>query len=262
MNIAGKKIIVTGAASGIGRELVESLSEFDCEIAAVDRNQPLLAEVCAGINKKTARISPYLCELSDPDQIDRLFSDVIENFGQIDLLIANAGFPYYEVLGDPDWAHIARIFEVNLFSPIYAAEKMKKLYPKGGYKLVFTVSGMAKIGLPGYALYSASKAALDRFADAYRFELKHQADLMLVYPIATETNFFEEASKKTAPVPWPSQSAGVVVRAILTGIRAERKNVFPSRLFWFVYRLGAVFPWLYRVEQLIELRRLRKWLAE
>jgi len=262
MIIAGKKIIVTGAASGIGRRLVENLAEINCDVAAVDHNQPGLNEVCAAINGKTARVKPYLCELSDPAQVDQLFAQVLQDFGRVDLLIANAGFPYYEVLGEPDWGHISRIFEVNVFSPIYAAKKMKALYPEGGYKIVFTVSGMAKIGLPGYALYSATKAAVDRFADAYRYELQNPTDLMLVYPIATQTHFFEEAAEKTAPVPWPCQTTEVVAAAILAGIRADRKTVFPSKLFWLVWRLGAVFPWLYHLEQYIELRRLRKWLTE
>jgi short-subunit dehydrogenase len=262
MNIAGKKIIVTGAASGIGRELVVKLAEIDCEVAAVDRNLPLLLEVCAELREKQARVQPFECELSDPAQVDQLFKQVLQDFGAVDILIANAGFPYYEIIAEPDWGHIARIFEVNVFSPIYAAEKMKALYPNGGYKIAFTVSAMAKFGLPGYALYGASKAALDRFAEVYRFELPDQSSLMLTYPIATLTGFFDEASEKTAPVPWPSQSSELVATAILAGIRADRKTVFPSKLFWLVWRLGAVIPGLYRLEQQIELVRLRKWLAE
>jgi short-subunit dehydrogenase len=151
---------------------------------------------------------------------------------------------------------------VNVFSPIYAALKMKELYPDGGYKVVMTASGMAKIGIPGYALYSGSKAALDRFADTYRYELGDPTSLMLVYPIATRTRFFKEASKKTAPVPWPSQTPEVVARVVLLGIAQDREAVFPSKLFWLVWKLGGVFPWLYRLEQWIELRRLRAWLAD
>lgn len=262
MNIEGKAVVVTGAASGIGKAVVQRLAEIDCTVLAVDRNQDGLNAVCESLSGKSAKIQPYGCDLSDSAQVDGLFDHALQEMGQIDLFIANAGFPYYEVLGEADWGHIERIFQVNVYSPIYAAIKMKELYPHGGYKMVITASGMAKIGLPGYALYSASKAALDRFADAYRFELDDPGSLMLVYPIATLTRFFEEASEKTAPVPWPSQKPEVVAQAILVGVAQDRKAVFPSRLFWLVWRLGAVFPGLYRLEQWLEMRRLRKWLGD
>ena len=147
-----------------------------------------------------------------------------------------------------------------MYSPIYAAWKMKALHLDGEYKVVITASGMAKIGLPGYALYSATKAAVDRFADAYRYELAEPERLMLVYPIATRTHFFNEAAEKAAPIPWPSQTPEVVAKAILAGIRHDKRVVFPSKLFWWVWMLGAVFPWIYRLEQRIELRRLRAWI--
>jgi short-subunit dehydrogenase len=261
MNIEGKTVVVTGAASGIGRAIVEQLAAVDCVVLAVDRNIDGLSDVLEGVRGKTARIQPYGCDLSDSAQVDSLFDHAIQEMGQIDLFIANAGFPYYEVLGKPDWGHIERIFQVNVFSPIYAALKMKEIYPEGGYKMVMTASGMAKIGIPGYALYSSSKAAIDRFADAYRFELDNPNSLMLVYPIATRTQFFKEASEKTAPVPWPSQSPELVAQAVLHGIAQDRQAVFPSNLFWVVWKLGAFFPWLYRLEQWIELRRLRSWLG-
>jgi short-subunit dehydrogenase len=262
MNIEGKAVVVTGAASGIGRAIVELLAEIDCKVLAVDHNHEGLNQVCESLSGKTAKIRSYGCDLSDPAQVDALFEHALQEMGRIDLFIANAGFPYYEVLGEPDWGHIERIFQVNVYSPIYAAIKMKELYPQGGYKMVMTASGMAKIGLPGYALYSASKAALDRFGDAYRYELDGPNSLMLVYPIATLTRFFEEASEKTAPVPWPSQKPEVVAKTVLLGIAQDRQAVFPSKLFWLVLKLGAVFPWLYRLEQWLEMRRLRTWLEE
>lgn len=262
MEIKGKRIVVTGAASGIGRSLVEMLSGTACQVVAADINQDRLTALHAQLSDKAASVLPFVGDLADPVQVEALFAQALELMGGIDIFIANAGFPYYEVVGEPDWGHIERIFRANVYSPIYAAVKMKDLYPSGGYKFVMTASGMAKIGIPGYALYSASKAAIDRFADAYRFELSDAASLMLVYPIATRTRFFEAASEKTAPLPWPSQPPEVVAKAILNGILRDRKVVIPSKLFWWILKLGRVFPGLYRLEQRIELRRLHAWLDE
>jgi len=171
--------------------------------------------------------------------------------GGVDLFIANAGFAYYEKLEQPDWQHIQRIFEVNVFSPIYALQKMRALNPNQSFKVVVTASAMSHLGVPGYALYSATKASLHRFAETYRFELEDPRSLALVYPIATRTAFFG-----SSPRAWPSQSAEQVARAMIRGIQRDQLEIYPSAVF----RLFMYLPFLHRLEQTIEARRLRKWL--
>ncbi len=83
-----------------------------------------------------------------------------------------------------------------------ASEKMKELNYSREHMVVLTASAMSKLSMPGYALYSSTKAALDSFTDAYRFEEAVGQKLLLVYPVSTATNFFDHAGIKV-PVPWP-----------------------------------------------------------
>jgi len=197
--------------------------------------------------------------IGQPDQVEAMFAYALEQMRGIDLFIANAGFPYYEKLAGADWGHIEKIFQVNVFSPIYAAQKMAQLNAGRPYRVVITASAMGLLGVPGYALYSATKAALDRFAECYRYELSDPAALTLVYPIGTRTHFFQAAAEQSAPLTWPTQSVEQVADAILTGIQADRRNIHPSLLFRIFILLDRALPFLRRIEQWIELKRFQRW---
>ena len=260
MEIKNKRIVVTGAASGIGKELVTNLSHYDCHILAVDRNSDGLSLSLEKIQKSRATISSYTCDIGYQHQIDDLFEHAIQALGEIDIFIANAGFAYYEQLSNEDWERIDQIFKVNVHSPIYTAIKMNLLHPDSAYKVVVTASAIGKLGLPGSALYGATKSAIDRFAEAYRFELSDPSSLALVYPIATRTQFFQEASQHEAPTPWPSQTPRQVAKAIIRGIEKDRKSIYPSLVYQIFFALGRIIPPLYRLEQWIEMQRFKKWI--
>jgi short-subunit dehydrogenase len=262
MEIQNKKIVVTGAASGIGKALVSRLCEFDCEILAVDRNENDLMTTIQNLKYSLAKVSPYVCDLAVPENLDELFNHAIQALQGIDIFIANAGYAYYEQILQEDWQHIDQIFKVNVFSPLYSAIKMKNLFKENQYKVVITASAIGKLGLPGYALYGATKAAIDRFAEAYRFELDDPKKLALVYPIATRTNFFKEASTHKAPTPWPSQTPDQVAKTIIRGIERDQKSIFPSLTYKIFLALGKLIPSLFHLEQEIELKRFKAWIEE
>lgn len=119
MKIDGKNIVLTGAASGIGRALLGLIAQFPARIIAADKDAMRLD----GFPYRSAEIFPYACDLGQPQATDALFDEAACRFGGVDLFIANAGFAYYEKIEAADWAHIEQIYRVNVFSPLYALEK-------------------------------------------------------------------------------------------------------------------------------------------
>ncbi len=260
MQIEGSRVVLTGAAWGIGRALLAELAAYPARIVAVDVDDAGLERAIAALPAPRAEILPLVLDLTRPQAVDTLFERACAWMGGVDLFIANAGFAYYGLLGAPDWERIERLYALNVLTPIYTVQKMAALNRGRPYKVVITASTMGLLALPGYALYSGSKAALHRFAEAYRFELDDPRRLMLVYPIATRTRFFEAAAERSAPVPWPAQSPDRVARAVLRGIRRDRQAVHPSLLARLVLLLDRFLP-VRRLEQHIEARRLARWLA-
>ena len=268
MKIDHKTIVLTGAASGIGRELLFLLAEHSATIMAVDIDEETLQRTCAEIERSyqarekpcPAHITPYPCDLSGQANVDRLFKTAVKMMKGIDIFIANAGFAYYEKINKPDWRHLEHIYRVNVLNPLYSIGKMQALNGEKPYKVILTASAMAHISVPGYAIYSSTKAALHRFADGYRWQLKDPRKLMLVYPISTHTEFFHTAGKNV-PIPWPCQQPRSVAQAILRGIRRDARKVYPSTLFQVVMLLDRFLPMHWLVQK-IDQRRMEKWLKE
>lgn len=237
MRIKGKNIVITGAGSGIGQAILHEVLQYeDVQVVAADLTGDNLA-----VNDE--RVAFFIGDLSFKDKIDELIDYALEKMGGIDIFFANAGFAYYEKIDNPDYLHIENIFRVNVFAPIYIAEKMEAINKGREYKVVVTASAMAKLPLPGYALYSSTKAAVDSFFNAYAYERENEKSICVVYPIATRTNFFARAGKDI-PVPFPVQKADTVARKIVKGVEKDRREIYPSVLFRFIYILDRYIPFI------------------
>ena len=254
MRIDNKNIILTGAASGIGKALLSQLLDFEgIKVIVVDLNT---------IENTSDKIIPFTCDLSQQSEVDRLFEFAIAQFQTIDIFMANAGFAYYEIIAQPDWQRIEKIFQLNVFSPIYTFQKMKALNAGREYFVLMTSSAMAKVAIPGYALYGATKAALDRFEDAYRFENNDLGHLSLVYPIATKTNFFHRStgfSRRDVPVPFPAHTPEEVARTMIKGILRNETHIYPSKLFRFSRFFQKLFEVVSFPYQYFYAQKLKKW---
>ena len=254
MKLENKRILITGASTGIGKALLEELKKYDVKIVAGDLNPELIEDI-------PGRVISMKCDVSKPENIDLLFSFAMNEMEGIDICIANAGFAYYELIDKEDWTHIENIYRVNVFAPFYCIEKMQQLNEGREYCVAVTASAMAKLALPGYALYSSTKAAIDSFAHAYRFEKDKNALISIVYPIATKTEFFKTAGENT-PVPFPSQTAEHVARSILRGIRKNKKSIYPSKIFYTLMILNRLFPFILYIYAKVEQKKMNRYLKK
>ncbi len=241
-----KKILLTGASSGIGKALLHELFQEGHHIVASSRT-------IEGKIQEKDHLWTKNADVSRPEQIDDLFQFAQEKLGHIDIYIGNAGYSYYEKIENPDWQKIQSIFETNVYSVIYGAEKMKALNNDRPFQVICTASAMSYFSLPGYALYCSTKAALRGFADSYRYELGPGQYFQMVYPIATRTDFFKH--EKEAPMPWPSQSPEKVAKKIVKGIKNKKNHIYPSFLFWI---MKHIIPVSFKVYAKIEYRKLKK----
>lgn len=251
MDLNGKKIILTGASSGIGAAILKELLNYNVNILVGDLDPDAVetGDKCTAIS----------CDVSEPKNIDKLFKEAEKKLGGVDLFIANAGFAYYEKIEKSNWDHIEKIYRVNFMAPVYVAQKMKEINGEREHRTVITASAMAKQAMPGYALYSSTKAALDSFAKAYRMELPDTKSLTLVYPIATKTEFFKVAAGDSTPVPWPAQTSDEVAKAVVKGIKRNKESIFPSFLFRTMMVIDRFLPILFYVYMKIEAAKLKKW---
>ncbi len=233
MKLKDKKVVITGASSGIGLEVLKLLLNENAYVLAVSRTMsknPIEHE----------RLIKVDLDLSLEDSPYQLLELAYKKLGDIDILISNAGFTYYERLKVYDYKHVMDIFNLNLFQTIKLVTKLKAIKKDKPFQFVTTLSAVSFVSLPGYALYSSTKAGLKGFIDGYRFEMEKNQILQAVYPVATETNFFDRANQTHKP--WPVQTPLHVAKKIIKGIKKKKKHIHPSLIF----RLGFMFaPWFF-----------------
>lgn len=242
MSFQHQHIVITGAASGIGKAIVIELAQYSCHVLAIDKDENGLIKLALELESSNMQFQMLTSDLANPDEIHSLVPMALKKLGHIDLFFANAGIALYGSFGSQSFSARQSQLMVNLVAPIEGLYQMIQLSNGHPFSYVITASAMAKIGMPNYAMYAASKSALDRFAECFRFEQNPGCHLMLVYPIATKTDFFTGQDQDN--IPWPSQSAQTVAQSILKGVSQKKTSVYPSFLFKCMVSLQRINKWL------------------
>ena len=254
--ITNKNIVLTGADSGIGLEVLKLLaSEKNNKILAVDKN-------CKNMDKISGNIITYQCDVSSAEGVDSIFQKAEEELGFIDIFYANAGYPYYEIIDYVDWDRTKRMFETNVFSPIYTYEKYKQYLDGREGHLAITVSAIGKMAMPGFTTYSATKFAMEGFQQGIRFEKPENMKLTCLYPIATDTGFFAAANEVEFERPFPVQSPKVVAKKMVAALEKGKKSVNPSFLFTLSGVLFGICPPIKSVYLGLEKGKFKRFLKK
>jgi len=257
--ITNKKIVLTGANSGIGLEVLKLLVKGNNKIFAVDMYTDKMEQF------DKSKVIVYKCDVSTKENVDKLFEDAISALGGIDIFYANAGYPYYERMNYVDWQRVEDMFNTNVFSPIYSTQKYAEyLNGKEGH-MAITVSAIGKMAMPGFTIYSASKFAMQGFQEGYRREIPSNMKLTCLYPIATNTGFFKRAAEGSGKViadnmrPFPVQQPSHVAKCMVKGLEKGKKTVNPSKLFSLALILFAICPPIKYVYWALEKKKLVKF---
>ena len=257
--INNKTIVLTGASSGIGFEVLRLLVKGSGnKILAVSRHaQELLGSFAENV-------IPFNMDISTKEGVDAVFEKANEVFEgrKIDIFYANAGFPYYEEFNYEDWDRVKVMFDTNTLSPIYTyAKYLHHLDGRDGI-LAITVSAIGQMAMPGYAIYSASKFGLQGFQQAIRLEAPKNMQITCLYPVATDTNFFRVANPVPFEKPFPVQQPDVVARKMVAGIESGKKFVSPNPLFAVSKVLMGVCPPVRTVYWGLETAKLNRFKAK
>lgn len=250
-------VIITGAGSGIGLELVRQLYPWTRKILAVDISEKNLRNLKTSFPDLVGIIE---ADLSKKEGNQVILDWVQANWTGVDYCFANAGRAVYSSHENQDWKEIESLFQLNVFSPIQLGMELKVLFPEKKFRHVITCSAMGFWAVPGYSLYGATKASLLQWARTVWAE-KSGDWLTLVFPIATTTGFFEAAGRQI-PKAFPRQNPETVAKKILSGVESGKKKIFPSTLFRIMLILNNLLPVILPIYQWLEYRKFNSWLSK
>lgn len=218
----GKTVLVTGATSGIGRETALAFAAAGASLVLAARRQGMLARVASRARSSGAVVLAVGTDVTDPASVRTCFRKAVTRFGQVDLVINNAGIMLpdtVEVLSPGD---LQRMLDVNLFGALHvmqAAVRQMRRQPDGGH--IVNVGSLA--GRRGYSPlggYCASKFALVGLTEALRTELVgEKVGVSLVLPGVIDTPMAEAAAADPT-------TAGLWPRAL---------NMPPSWVVWAIF---------------------------
>ena len=166
--LINKKGVVTGATTGIGFEAAKAMIDNGAEVIVTGQNSERVHE---SANRLGPKAHPVVAASQDPDAAERLAEHVKEIFGKIDFIYANAGVAWPAPLGAIESAHAAEQLAINLTGPLLTVQALKP-FLNDGASVFFTTSNLDQKGMPGMAIYSASKAALRSVVRTLAAELK------------------------------------------------------------------------------------------
>ncbi len=164
----GKIAVVTGGNSGIGLASAKRFVAEGAHVFITGRRQPELDAAVASIG---GNVTGVRGDVSDLEDLDRLYRTVKDREGRIDVLFANAGGGEFMPLGHITEDHYERTFATNVKGTLFTVQKALPLMGGGG-SIILTGSTAAVTGTPAFSVYSASKAAIRSFARNWILDLK------------------------------------------------------------------------------------------
>ena len=162
--LRGKRVLITGASSGIGEAGAEAFAAEGAEVIVVARRADLLDEVVTRIAERGGTATALPCDLSDLDAVDALADTVVQRFGGVDILVNNAGRSIRRPLADSldRWHDVERTMGLNYYSPLRLIRGLAPGMIERGDGHIINVAtwGVLSEASPLFSVYNASKAAL------------------------------------------------------------------------------------------------------
>ena len=158
MDFSNKTVVVTGSARGIGRAIAEKFASQGANVVISDLNQEAVDKVAAEIGENTAG---FKADVTNPDEVDDLFKKVKEKFGQVDIVVNNAGITRDKLMIRMDEKDWDMVLDINLKGSFLVTKTAARIMMKQRSGRIINISSVVGVtGNAGQANYSASKAGL------------------------------------------------------------------------------------------------------
>jgi NAD(P)-dependent dehydrogenase (short-subunit alcohol dehydrogenase family) len=191
-----KVAIVTGSSRGIGKEIAMKLAQEGAKVIVNYRSSSEKAEeVVNQIMQQGGEATAIQADVSQVDQSKHLVEKAVEKYGQLDILVSNAGIEHFGKLEEITFQDFERVFTVNVAGQLFVVQAAARYLPSGG-RIVVTSSVSARISVFYHTLYAASKAAVSAMVLNLAPELGERGiTINAIAPGGTATDMAKENAK-------------------------------------------------------------------
>ncbi len=203
---AQQVVLITGASSGFGRLISETLARKNFRVFATmrnvnDRNAAAAREFHELAKRESLCLQILELDVTDDASVERAVNEVTAKCGRIDVLVNNAGFGIMDLAESVTLAQAQRQFDTNFFGVLRMNRAVLPAMKRQGNGLLLHVSsGAGRLAIPGMGLYCASKFAMEALAEVYRYELASLGiDSVVIEPGAYATPIMEKLERGEDP---------------------------------------------------------------
>jgi NAD(P)-dependent dehydrogenase (short-subunit alcohol dehydrogenase family) len=222
IDLAGKRVLLTGASSGIGESAAEQFAHHGATVVAVARRQDLLDALVGRITENGGNATAISCDLSDLDAVDALAADVEQRLGGVDILINNAGRSIRRPLAESleRWHDVDRTMVLNYYSPLRLIRGIAPgmLQRGDGHIINVATWGVFSEPSPLFGVYNASKAALSAVSRVIETEWARKGvhSTTLYYPLVATPMIAPTKEYQGLPALSSEEAAGWMITAART----------------------------------------------
>jgi short-subunit dehydrogenase len=186
-----KVVVITGASSGIGRELAYQLAEQGAWLSLAARNEERLSAVAGECQVRGGRAIAIVTDVGEQAQCSELIQRTVDQYDRIDMLVNNAGMTMWANFEDvSDISFFEQMMRVNYLGSVYCTHYALPFLKKTKGQIIGISSLAGRNGIPKRSGYAASKHAMVGFFDTLRIEIaEYGVSVTMIYPdfVATET---------------------------------------------------------------------------
>ena len=248
MELKGAVVAITGASSGIGWASALAFAREGARLAVCARREDRLQQLAREAAALGADSLLQAVDVAREADVNAFVEAAVARFGRLDVMVNNAGYGIRGAVDETPIDDYRRLMEVNYLGTVYGCRAALRVMKKQGTGVLINVSSIVgHRSQPGFAAYSASKAAQVSLTESLRVELRGSGIAACsVHPIGTTTEFAEVADRdsdgRKGGGSGPQQSAEAVARAIVKCARRPRPEVYPYRLARALVWINALSP--------------------
>ncbi|MBO0997641.1 SDR family oxidoreductase [Bacillus sp. SD075] len=185
---------ITGAGSGIGREIAKKLASRNFNIIVADINLKNAEQTVSLIEKSGFEARAVHCDVTKLESVKKSVEESVKHYHRIDILVNNAGWDKVEPFLKSNPSTWKRIIDINLLGQIHTCKEILPLMIENGYgKVVNIASDAARVGSSGEAVYSAAKGGVIAFTKTIAREMaRYKLNINCIAPGPADTPLFQE----------------------------------------------------------------------
>ncbi|HST07261.1 MAG TPA: SDR family oxidoreductase [Gemmatimonadaceae bacterium] len=229
MDLKNAAALVTGGSCGIGFETARILRERGARVAICARHGEMLESAAKQIGA-----FPVVADVSNEDDVHRLITAVVKEYGDYNVLINNAGFGVFAPLIDQTAEEFFRVWQTNVLGAMLVArDSARHFIGKGNGNIVNISSTAGQRGFANGSAYCSSKFALHALTECWRAELRqHNIRVMQVNPSEVQTSFGSDDSKPVKPQNDSKLIAEDVAKVIVSMLEVEDRGFVTEATVW------------------------------